>query len=213
MRKLLVTLSALFLVAPISVPAAAGPGAAVGGAQEAIAMWASLRGATGTFYGAVAERTVHPQGGIRATALIVKGTCRRERTGHLVIVYCSGRGTSKEVPLEDFGMDPLLSQAALTVRTGGYVNQISWTGRGRAPQVFGGVGGDDSYLEAGAGMGRAARATGRIYGTRITRSWHGFADLMQGAGAAGWTGSPNHSYRLSHSADGVSLEYRFVLGR
>src|SRR3712207_547694 len=128
MRRSLLLLIAICLMLGSLPSAAAGPGAGAAAYQEALAFWIDLKGGKGSFYGAFGERFAHGSG-VSTAGTILKGTCARRRTGHLVIVMCQGEGRIKEIPLQDFQMDPLLETASLRVKTDGFKHEVSWQGR------------------------------------------------------------------------------------
>ena len=211
MRKLLLAISVLCLLSGASVPVGASPGAGVGVVQDALAIWVEMDGATGKLYGAMGWRTINPDGSLSTSAVVMKGTCTRRRSGRMVMVSCSGRGVGKEIPMGDFELDPLLGSASLRVKTGGISHDVSWRGRGRTPQSAGGAGGDDSYFEAGAGMYRDARSTGRVFGKKLaSRGWSDWSELSQGAGVAGWSEAPAAAPEVTLLSDGtVTVAHSF----
>ena len=213
MRKLLLCLSIVSLLAAAAPSTSAEPGAGVGAGQEAFASWITLRGDSGDFYGAIAERFVDPEGGLVTGAGVFKGKCRVDRHRNLTMISCTGYGQGKEIPVQDFQMDPLMSSASMRLRIGGSLHSVRWTGRGTAPVVYQGTGTNGSYVETGAGMGRSAAASGKVYNKRMrTRGWLDWAELAQGAGAAGWYDLGGRSYKVDMARDGsFSVTQNFVL--
>ena len=213
MRKLLLCLSTVSLLVSVAPSVSAGPGAGAGAGQDAFATWIDLHGDTGDFHGAFVERFVDPEGGLITGAAVFKGKCRVDRTRHMTIISCSGRGQGKEIPFEDFQMDPALGSASLRLRAAGYSNSVKWTGRGPAPVAYLGAVTNGTYAEAGVGMSRDAAASGKVYGKRMrSRGWLDWSQLGQGAGAAGWYDLSGAGYEVDLAADGsFSVTQKFVL--
>ena len=213
MRKLLLCLSTATLLVSVAPSTSAEPGAGAAAGQEAFATWVVLHGDTGDFYGAIAERFVDPRGGLVTGAGVFKGKCLVERSRHMTVISCTGRGQGKAIPLQDFEMDPALGSASLRLRAAGFSNSVEWTGRGPAPIVYQGAGTNGSYVEAGVGMARMATTRGKVYGKSLrSRGWLDWAELGQGAGAAGWYDLSGKGYEVDVDADGsFSVTQEFVL--
>ncbi len=183
MRKASILLVSLVL-AGAALPVAAGPGAGAGAEQFGFIDWIEMNGSEGTLIGVIADRYVDPDGALVTVAAVLRGTCQKERTKDWVLIACEGSGRGKVIPHEDFSVDPTLASASLELRAGGLRHRARWTGRGAAPISGAGVGAGGNWVQAGAGMYRDAKGTGRVYGRRLqTNSWLDWAFLEQGAGA------------------------------
>jgi hypothetical protein len=171
------------VAAALALPLAAPPAAAVAG-QEAFAVWVRPEGKKLVAYFAVAERYVDPTGGGLVTAAgVAKGTCQRSGGRGFRMTLCSARGRVKEIPFEDFVVDPALGSATMTVTMAGRTHTVEWTAADRAPSAGAGVEAGPGGVGAGAGMGRYTRAEGKVFGARLTRRDLEFAVLSQSAGA------------------------------
>jgi hypothetical protein len=121
------------VAAALALPLAAPPAAAVAG-QEAFAVWVRPEGKKLVAYFAVAERYVDPTGGGLVTAAgVAKGTCQRSGGRGFRMTLCSARGRVKEIPFEDFVVDPALGSATMTVTMAGRTHTVEWTAADRAP--------------------------------------------------------------------------------
>ena len=190
MRKLSLALLALLFAAPV-MPATAAPGVGAGASQFGFIDWVDMNGSKGTLVGVAADRFVDPDSGVLVTvAGVFRGNCEKTVSGDWTMISCSGRGMAKQIPHEDFTVDPALASANVKLSVKGETHTATWTGRGPAPYTVAGAGTDGEFLDAGAGMARDCKGSGRVYGKkRVTNSWIDWAFLEQGAGAGAATGT------------------------
>ena len=172
------------VAAVLALPLAATPAAAVAG-QEAFAVWVRPEGKKLVAYFAVAERYVDPtSGGLVTAAGVAKGTCHVSGGRGFRMVVCGASGRMKEIPFEDFVVDPVLRSATMTVTMAGRTHTTEWTAVDRAPSAGAGVEAGPGGVGAGAGMGRHVRARGKVFGASLdARRDLEFAVLSQSAGA------------------------------
>ena len=189
MKKFMGTIFAVALIGG-TVSANAAPGVGAGVSQFGFIDWTEMNGSKGVIVGLVADRFVDPDSGVLVTvAGVFKGTCQKEKSGGWTIISCSAKGRGKQIPHEDFSVDPTLASANLKLTIDGQTHTGTWKGRGPAPYTFAGLGTDSQWLGAGAGMARSCKGTGRVFGTKqVTNSWLDWAYLDQGAGVAAYTG-------------------------
>lgn len=190
MRKLSVALLALLFAAPV-MPATAAPGVGAGASQFGFIDWIDMNGSEGTMVGVAADRFVDPDSGVLVTvAGVFRGSCEKSVSGGWTIISCSGQGMAKQIPHEDFAVDPTLASANVKLRLKGETHTATWTGRGSAPYTVAGAGTNGEFLVAGAGMARDCKGIGRVYGKKhVTNSWIDWAFLEQGGGAVAATGT------------------------
>ena len=182
MRKLLLSVTMLCLSAGLLSPVAAGPGAGAYHEQIAYASWIDMHGKTGDFTGAFAMRYLEDE--LVTLGLVFKGKCRTQGDDHFVLIYCSGRGVGREIPLEDFEMHPLMDSATLKLKGRGFSNRVTWTGRGDGPVGSGGVVGGDKWVAAGADMSRDAKTKGKVFGKSYrSKGWLDFGFMIASTGA------------------------------
>lgn len=176
---------ALFLTALVAGLSATTPatGQGVGAAvdQFALADWIEIHGDSGTIHFALGWRMA-TESGVLNYGSVGKGKCSVDRGRNWTTISCSAHGRGKEIPLEDFEVDPLLDSAHMRVKVQGYSNRASWQGRGDAPIVGQGAYAGDGWAEAGAGMLRDAKTKARVLGRKFrSSSWLDFGFLLQGA--------------------------------
>ena len=178
----------LVLVIALGVtPATANPGAGVAGGQMAEADWIVQHGPNDVrYYFAAATRTVGPDG-LRTIGVIGEGDCTIQRDKFGMMISCHARGRGKELTLEQFEFDPAMSSAVLRLKSGGFDNEIQWTGRETVPWVGGQVVGGDGFAAASVMGARSARADGKLLGRDTTdgpgKTLIKFGFLSQGADA------------------------------
>ncbi len=188
--------------------AAADPGAYAGAEQWADGSWIVGKGPRPAFCFAIGIRTL-AEDGLNTIGAVGKGSCEIEKGKNWTMISCMGRGRAKEIPMEDFQMDPLLESASLQVRLSGYRHKIGWVGRGRAPMASGGVQASEGYATAAADVFRLARAAGRVFGRKLSSGGRDlFAFLMAGAGAGVFT-----DYREITFLDGGRVRYEVAFRR
>lgn len=179
-KRLALFLTALVVGLGATTPAT-GQGVGTDVDQLAIADWIEIHGDTGTIHFALGWRMV-TEGGVRNLAAVGKGKCHVQRGRNWTSIGCSADGRGKEIPLEDFEVDPLLDSARMRVKVLGYSNRVSWQGRGDAPIVGQDAYAGDGWVEAGADMFRDAKTKARVLGRKFTSSsWLDFGMLLQGA--------------------------------
>ena len=183
---------AALIAVPVSA-APAAPGAGAGVAQFAEADWVRIKGKTGTYYFAFAERMVH-DGGVSTIGVVGRGDCTVDKNKHFTMIMCEASGKGKEIPPEDFVLDPVLGSASLKVTLGKTTHQASWIAADDAPTVYAGqvVGPDGADAESG--MARYATAAGTLFGKKLKSTDNDFAFLIQGAGAGAYTRVTSFDY-------------------
>lgn len=183
-----VVLCMLLAVAPASAQEPELPVFAYGGgAQEAWADWTEIHGDHGVWYLAYGVRHLGPEGLI-TLGMVAKGRCHVQRGKHFMSISCMARGRVVQLAEEDFVFDPLLDTASLRLETDGFTHRVGWTGSGdRAePNSWTGTYASSWGADAGAGAGlfRAARPSGRVYGETIrSRGFMDMSYLGESAGA------------------------------
>jgi hypothetical protein len=197
MRRSLATMLAVSIMG-VMVPAAAQPGAALIGGQEASAWWIEMDGATGQTWMVDAMRFVTETGPI-TIGFVGRGKCRKTRADEWVIITCSARGRVKELGLDEFQMDPALRSASMDVKVGKHRHSIDWAARG-APGV-----GESAYAGewgayGGATAGTDATADARLFGKRLSRGC-ALCYLAEGAGAAAWAGVADRDVVIERHGD------------
>lgn len=187
MRKLSVAFLALLFAAPV-MPATAAPGVGAGAGQFGFIDWIEMNGSKGTIVGVAGDRFVDPDSGVLVTvAGVFKGTCDKVKAGGWTIISCSANGRGKQIPHEDFSVDPTLESANLKLSVGGQTHTGSWKGRGKAPFIYTAAGTDSEWFFGGVSMFRDCKGSGRVFGQkRVTNSWLDWAILDQGVGAAAY---------------------------
>ena len=181
MRKMLLSLSAATVIVVGGLPSTANPW--VDASQLALASWIEMDGRTGRFYVALGIHDVYAEG-IETVGAIFKGKCRKRVTNGKESIQCAAGGKLRKLSAEDFEFDPALSDAHLRVPSHGFVHRVSWTGKGPAPQVTGGVSHGGNGWAADAGLFRPASARGRLFDDRVTpQSWLSLAVLAEWGGA------------------------------
>jgi hypothetical protein len=167
--------------------AAADPGVYAGADQWADGSWIVGKGPRPDFYFAIGYRTL-AEDGVVTVGAVGKGRCTVQKGKNWTMISCVASGRGKEIPMEDFRMDPLLESASLRVTLQGYRHTVSWSGRGRAPMASADVQASDGYASAGGGIFRLAKAAGRVFGHKLSSGGRDlFAFLMEGAGAGAYT--------------------------
>jgi len=188
--------------------AAAGPGVYAGAEQMADASWIVGKGLHPDFYFAIGIRMLD-EAGLVTVGAVGKGECNVQKEESFTTIMCSGMGRAKEIPAEDFQLDPLLESGSLRVQVSGFRHTVSWTGRGRAPAASGGVQSSGDYADAWAGVFRDAKAKGRVFGKKVSsgpRDLMGF--LAHGAGAGVY-----NDYRETTFLDGGRVRYEVTFRR
>ncbi len=184
MRKLLLSLPALLIAAGLFTPAGA-QGAYATGMQLAYADWIDMEGKTGTFAVAVGWRVLDSEQGFLSRGAVAQGTCTKDTFENGWSISCMGRGKGREVGLEEYEVDPLLSSARLGFRVAGFQHAASWRGRGRSPQGFAGVQTGNTAVMADAGFYRGAKTRGRVFGhSYVSQGWLDWGFMLQGGAAA-----------------------------
>lgn len=171
------------VVAALALPLTAQPAPAVA-QQEAFALWVKPEGKKLRAYFALAERYVDPAGGGIVTAAgVAKGTCQVHGGRRFQLVACSARGRMKEIPFEDFVLDPTLARGTMKVEVAGATHEVEWIAADAAPSTGGGAEVGPYGAGAGAGMGRDTTARGNVFGKSLeTRGEYDFSLLAQSAG-------------------------------
>lgn len=157
---------------------------------SAFAIWVQPEGQKLVAYFALAERFVDPAGGgVVTVGGVAKGTCRTSGGRRFEMVVCSARGPIKEIPFQDFTVDPTLGTATLVVTSRGTTHEVTWTATDPAPTAGAGAEAGPFGAGAGVGMGRSVRAAGTLFGRSVEGGGEfDFADLSQSAG--GFVQSP-----------------------
>ena len=204
MRRTLVSAAVAAVIMALSATPAWAPSAGAVVDQLAYASWIQMHGKTGDFYGVIGLRFLEatgPEGFVAA----FKGKCRKSRHEDITIISCTGHGLGKRATLENFQMDPLLSSARVVVKTNGQKHVADWKGKGAAPAIYGGAGVNPGGAGAGVAAYRNAKATGRVFGRKLTsKSWLDFAVLDEVAAAG--VGSRLSTYGIDPSTNGDRLE-------
>ncbi|MGH2730704.1 MAG: hypothetical protein ACRDJI_08865, partial [Actinomycetota bacterium] len=156
-----------------------------GAYQSAVADWLVFEDRdTATLYFALGFHSTGDDG-LGTYGAVGKGECQVTRGRNFTAIMCVGSGKMKQIPLEDFDFDPMLSSARLAVGSGGFDHVIEWTSRGD-PAPGGSVGWAGTFVHADAGVSRDARASGTVFGKRLAGSRYAMAFLDEGAGGAAY---------------------------
>lgn len=118
MRRLAVLVSLVSLLIAGAPAASSAPGVFAGGEQFADAIWIGY-GDDPDFYFGFGFRYVDPTAGVVTIGGIGKGSCEKDRGRNYTVLICSASGRAKEIPFEDFDMDPALASARLDVKMAG----------------------------------------------------------------------------------------------
>ena len=217
MKRAIATVAIWLMTALIAVPVSAGPapfppppapGAGAAAGQAAEADWVKIKGKSGKYYFAFAERMI--EGGTAMTiAGVGKGDCTVSKSKHFTMIMCEGSGRAKEIPTEDFTLDPVLASASMKVTLGKTTHQASWTASDDAPTTYAGQAVGPFGAEAAGGMARDATATGTLFGKKLTPAGEHFAYLVQGAGA----GVSTRTTRIDRRKGIVHAKIRFRIPR
>ncbi len=175
MKRLVAVLAAATVVAT-AAPAGAQVFPSVAAGQFADASWTVRENGKLVVYFAFVMRMVG-EDGVVSYAAVGKGKCHE--TPEFII--CTGTRRGREIPLDAFEMDPLLSSARLDFKTGGQTHSVTWTGHGRFPSVGAGAAAGDLGVIAGFSADRSADANGRVLGRKLTRRQSDFSSLSQEA--------------------------------
>lgn len=180
--KKLVAIAITMLVLGSAAPSSAQVFPVVGGGQLALASWLVREKGDLMLYFALAQRSVD-DGGVVTFAAVGKGKCRKFKGDDFTMMMCSASGPGRDLPLDAFEFDPLLSSARLRFKIAGSTQTVAWRGEGRIPSLGAGAGAGDLGVIAGASLDREARANGRVLGRKVSAKQSDFSFLAQGAGA------------------------------
>lgn len=211
MNRAIATIVTGLIAALVAMPVSAAPappGAGVGAEQQADADWVKLKGKSGKYYFAFAERMVDA-GAVVTMAAVGQGDCTVSKSKNFTMIMCNARGKATEIPTEDFALDPALGSASMKVTMGKTTHQVAWTASDDAPSTFAGQAVGPSGAEAAAGMAREATATGTLFGKKLTAGGDHFAFLAQGAGAGAYT----RVTRIDYPSGVVRAKIRFRIPR
>jgi hypothetical protein len=179
-------LSALLVVAALSVPAGALAGPVV-----------TIRIAFGEWEGKHFDRNHWEWLGAfvleetsvgeapRVFGGVFRGTCERKKHEDGVSISCEGSGGGRGTKLESFSMDPAASSAVLDVTDPRFRHHVEWTATQEPPFPFESESGCPAGEGHGGGFIRPAIADGKIYGRhyRSEPSFRFWNELWVGAEA------------------------------
>ena len=208
LRRVVLGTAILLLAAAMPASADPMPGAGAGAYQLADAAWIVPEDKrSGTFYFAMAMRFAPTvPAGLETFAVVGKGRCFSSGGRHGGFTICTASGRGEAIDPMDFEMDPLLESARMTIESRGFTHEVEWTGRGDLPQAGGGVQGGGSGVSAGVDIGRAARATGKVFGVKMGPRLDAFSYLMQGAIGGVWFNAAGYTF---HDDGRVTLRRTF----
>ncbi|HEY7875570.1 MAG TPA: hypothetical protein VIG64_10670 [Actinomycetota bacterium] len=195
------------------VPVSSSSGAALPGAEASVEQFAyatSILHEDGRdyMYVAGAQRATSSNGRTRTVAFAKKARCLSMKTKRIKLIACAAFINPRRVPDGAFEFDPLLGSSDLRFRQHGRLTSMSWEGRG-TPEPDAGPYAD---LEFGGGANaslyRAARARGKILDERYPPRRYGFALLVEGADAFGYTSRELTITRARGGAIKVEALYR-----
>ncbi|HVL65556.1 MAG TPA: hypothetical protein VM573_10355 [Actinomycetota bacterium] len=177
-RRGVAAIAALTVALSVWAPSAAGAAS-----QVATATW--LRGGKKKPVGYVADamRFVDPVEGAVTLGGVGKIPCNVSGGKRFRFIICMGWVELKEIPFEDFVVDPVLSTASMKVTLRGKDHQVEWTAADLAPTSEMGAQAGPHGVGGAAGMSREAEASGSVFGADLNHTAHDFAALAQGAGA------------------------------
>ena len=207
MRKVFLLAAAFLVVAGLPPVATASPNARA--ERIATAFWRLPTNTKHEYigYSAFAWTSESVGGSGPSFAGVARSRCREERSPHSISVTCSGGDFVSGDPSKVFEMSPDGSEAHLKITKDGHTQEVSWagdpipTGEYFAEESCGGDG--HGY---GGGVAREARATGTIFGHKLTK---GHADLEMGAMVTQCDWSPV----LRFDRRGVLRGYSFTIPR
>lgn len=120
-------------------------------------------------------------------ASVGAGTCERKKTRRMVMTICTGNRWA-HARRYTFTMAPDASSAEMSFKADGFTHRASWTARDPDPGFYSAEEYcEDSQGNEGVGIGggiwRPARATGRVFGRKLTKATH-WTELTVGAMAS-----------------------------
>jgi hypothetical protein len=162
------------------------PGADAAVSQFAYATTIVQKGGDDYMYLVGAERFSQVGGRTRTTAFAKRTKCLTLEKKHMKLIVCAAFVFPKRIPENAFEFDLLMDSARVRIKDKGRPTAMKWTGRG-TPEPYAAPYANVAYGGAYAEMYRMARANGKILGERYPKGPMGFALLIQGAMAEGYT--------------------------
>jgi hypothetical protein len=216
MRRLIAAgVGALVLatVAPASSASAAASAyadAQGGAVADATAAWIVLdHHGGGDFYYAEGVRQVWVPTGFESVGFVARGRCHSVHNKHVTFVVCTAFARPHPVSLDEFVIDPLLRTASLNLRLRGVNHRVRWVGRG-SPGAGEQIGAGPGWIVAAAGVARSARATGTLFGHRVSGG-HSMAYLAVSALGYAVASPGTHLTRTGRPDGSMLVRYRAVL--
>jgi hypothetical protein len=189
-RRRSLVVAAFVAASLVPVPASAEvprPGADASVNQLAYATSIVHKDGRDYMYVAGASRSVQSNGRTRTTAFAKKARCLTMKTKRIKLIACAAFIFPQRVPDKAFEFDPLLDSAALRFRNKDGATAMTWKGRGTPEPGFGPYADPDYGAGVYGELYRGARAGGKILDEPYPARRFGFALLMEGVDAEGFT--------------------------
>ncbi|HEU4480914.1 MAG TPA: hypothetical protein VFS18_03435, partial [Actinomycetota bacterium] len=138
-----------------------------------------------------------------------RGPCHIQKARGGSFMFCMGMGRVKEIPFEDFEVDPLLAEADLRMKQGRHVQRVHWAGSSSTPSFGGNIDGGDA-VSVQYGFDRSARPSGSLFGRKVAPGRNAFGYLT--AGGFAFVGAEERSIEFLPGGR-VRFEVKIPVGR